>query len=248
MAKGAVNIGVNVLGAKEVAAAYALFREAIVNRYVKAGAVKAGRKTVPRVKAGTKPHRRTGLLERARGTKYKLYRRKNSWVVLVGTRAGITATHEFWGHMDPLKYDHLVEGGHKATRPGFRTRVRGGKLVTKATGARVLAIKVKKIDKSKRNAAGYIKKNDLTDLTLYVKQRGRRGKPQPYKVRRWKKVRGGYLIFAQWAGPAKGTKPVESQKDFFRKEARDSIIQEVRAGIVKEARKHGRKVLRDEFR
>ena len=155
---GRITVGVNVRGFPAVRAAYEDFGDQYINRLVKTGAQKAGRKTVRPVKSLTKPGHRTGRLEMARGMKSKSYRRSKVWVVLVGARHGFRTNLPFWGNVDPTKYDHLYEGGRKAVKAGQKTVKRGVMISGRrvrinakvATNAQVLAIKIK-VPKAKRS-------------------------------------------------------------------------------------------------
>ena len=240
---GRITVGVNVRGFPAVRAAYEDFGDQYVNRLVKTGAQKAGRKTVRPVKSLTKPGHRTGRLEMARGMKSKSYRRSKVWVVLVGARHGFRTNLPFWGNVDPTKYDHLYEGGRKAVKAGQKTVKRGVMISGRrvrinakvATNAQVLAIKIK-VPKAKRR--GRINKKRMGRAIR--RRTGIRG----LYVRGAKKVLGGYIVYAKFVKPAPPHKPVERNEPVFAKNAYNSITDEIRTGIPKILAKYGNKVYR----
>lgn len=255
---GRIQVGVNIGGLHEVQAAYRDFRSQYVNRLVKAGAIKAGRKTVPELKRNTRIGKRTGMLEKARGYRYRSYKRNDIWVVLVGARSNMHANHSFWGKIVPTKYDHLFEGGRAAVRAGTRTTRKNGKTTKHATGARVLAMKVKslaagtsgsRIGKSSapqkvpilllNRATGNLAKamrNTKHRLTRYL--------GGVWRVRKGKKVPGGWIVFAMSAAAVTGRLPVENAEPWFASHAPKCVIDELRTGLPRILAKYGNKVYR----
>lgn len=239
---GRIIVQTNVRGYPAVKAAYADFKGQYINRLVKTGAAKAGRKTVPGVKTLTKPGHRTGQLERSRGMKQKSYRRSRVWVVLVGARHGFRQDYPFWGKVDPTKYDHLFEGGRKAVKAGSKTVRRGYKVggrrivlnVRQKTNAKLLAMKIKIPPKAKR-------KGRVNKKHIQRQIRKRTGIKRLY-VRGARKVAGGYIVYAKVAKAVAGRKPVERNVNNFAKNAEQSITSEIRTGIPKILAKYGNKV------
>ena len=260
---GRIQVRANIGGLPQVQAAYRDFKDQYINRLVKSGAQKAGRKTVWPVKSDTQKNDRTGQLSKSRGMKYKFYKSSNVWVVLVGARAGYRAVHPFWGIIDPTRYDHIVEGGRKMVVAGTRTGFRNGISTKKKTGATVLAMKVKRLKPGQRSA-----KNgnlpQMLHLKLLIPPKGRPGSRQgrgtpaslsrrvhqilyrqfgmKFQVRRGKKVPGGYIVFAKFAKATKGTKPVERNEPYFAKTAENEIVWELKVGIPRILAKYGSKV------
>lgn len=239
---GRIVVQCNVRGFPAVRSAYLDFKDQYVNRLVKTGAQKAGRRTVPPVKSLTKPGHRTGTLERARGMKYKAYRRSMVWVVLVGARHGFKANYPFWGNVDPTKYDHLFEGGRRAVRAGSRVSRKFVSIGNRRTmvnmrvktNARVLTIKIKTPPKGKR-------KGRVNKKHMQKQIRKRTGIKRLY-VRGARKVWGGYIVYATTAKAAPAHKPVERNQGTFAKNAYTCITDEIRTGIPKIVAKYGNKV------
>lgn len=239
---GRIIVQTNVRGYPAVQAAYRDFKDQYINRLVKTGAGKAGRKTVPGVKSATKPGHRTGILESSRGMKQKSYRRSKVWVVLVGARHGFGGTLPFWGKVDPTKYDHLFEGGRNRVRAGTRTVRKpasiGGRRVMvnvrQKTNAKVLAMKMKIPPKAKR-------KGRVNKKHIQRQIRKRTGIKRLY-VRGARKVLGGYIVYAKVAKAVAGRKPVERNMTNFATNAQTCITSEIRTGIPKILAKYGNKV------
>lgn len=239
---GRIIVTTNVRGYPAVRAAYRDFNDQYINRLVKTGAGKAGRKTVPPVKAATSPGLRTGQLERSRGMKQKSYRRSKVWVVLVGARHGFRMSDPFWGKVDPTKYDHLYEGGRNRVRAGSKTVRRGARIgnrrvqinVKQPTNAKVLTIKIKQPPKGK-------KKGRVNKKHIQKQIRKQLGIKRLY-VRGARKVMGGYIVYAKVAKAAPPHKPVERNVNTFARNAESSITNEIRTGIPKILAKYGNKV------
>lgn len=253
-----IKVQVDIGGIQEVKDAYKYLRFGYANRLIKSGAIKAGRRTVPTVKRYTNKNKRTGMLEKSRGHTYKVYKKGNIWVVLVGARTGMWAYHPFWKWIKPTRYDHLLEGGRKEVVAGTSTDKKGNK---NPTGKNVLAIKVKRIDPARRFASTSSDKGASMPgkqrLNLQTRFRGNLGNalkdPKKrivnYEGKNWslargKKVSGGYIIFAQRAAPVLGVMPVENSEPTFRRLAPQAIIDEIRNGLPHLLSKFGNRIFK----
>ena len=250
---GSIKVGVNIGGLQEVQAAYRDLRASYVNRLVKAGAIKAGRRTVPEVKRRTKVGKRTGMLEKARGYRYRSYKRSDIWVVLVGARSNMHAEHSFWGKIVPTKYDHLFEGGRARVEAGVRTIRLQASRKTSFTGKPLLAIRVKHKNGrvGKRKAVGQerlILRNKVTGNLPNIMSGSKKWLSKylggAWTVREGKKVPGGYIVYAKSAKAVKGRKPVEGAEPFFARKAPQCVIDEIRTGLPRILAKYGNKVYR----
>jgi hypothetical protein len=234
------------------------FGEVLTKRAVREALAKAGRVGAQRIKNNllVSGNVRTRQLVRAEGEKVVAYKDSVFYALLVGPRSHQTIDDPRFGRVTPTKYMHLVEGGRRA-------------VAAKRAGA--LAIKLAKLDPSRvgRRKAGKGFRRLVGGWQWKLlppprKGRGRKSlvarRVRPTKRQRrasqvldmgrertlqFKKVGGGYVVFARRADKAFPYKPVARAVPDFAAAVKNVVAAEVwnralRAAAKAELRKTAR--------
>lgn len=186
--------------------------------WMKTGATKGARRTLPTVKGNIGPHNRTGQLKKSQGVKYKGFR--DGWTVMLGARRYFRAMDQNRGVVDPAKYSHLTEGGRKTVRLGVKTNKRGVKGPSNTTAA-AMPIFVKRVDPNLRRKADS-RKFGASQLQTFGK---------PGKADRFRKVPGGYIVFAMSAKLARPVRQLKKSESEYGRNIESEVKTEIRSNL-----------------
>lgn len=208
---------VELMGLPEARAALRRFPEVLVRRWVMKGVRKAASATAKRYRQQLRKHKRTGQLGRAAGYVARVYRRGAVLFCVVGARRGLWAELPDGTKVRPTTYQHLLEGGRKAVRPG-----------TGRKQAKALAFTVTKRLRTLRAFAADSRVNTgkATALTKMTTGRGK-GRSTAWKRGKSAAAVKGWRVFSTRAAAVPGFGLLKSNVDAFR----DALLTHVPAAI-----------------
>lgn len=212
-----IEVRVNLTGLPEAQRALREMPKKLAS-WMKTGATKGARKTLPSVRSNIDPHNRTGQLKKSQGVKFKGFR--GGWTVMLGARRYFRAMDPNRGTVDPAKYSHLTEGGRKNVRLGVNTNKKGIKGPSGTTAA-AMPIFVKRVDPTLRRLAD-ARKFGPNRLQTFGK---------PGKADRFRKVPGGYIVFAMSAKSAPPVRQLKKSESEYGRNIESEVKTEIRSNL-----------------